>query len=61
MDLVVQCIKPDTNEVCTCYFDSIFLGHYTSSDLLDSFMWAMHGLNLKKKELADINGWSESE
>ena len=48
MDLVVRCFNPDTNEVCTSYFDSVFLGHSTSSDLLNGFLRALQGLNLKK-------------
>ena len=56
MDLVVRCFNPDTNEVCTSYFDSVFLGHSTSSDLLNGFLRALQGLNLKKLLQISMDG-----
>lgn len=58
MDIIVRFWNSSTNEVCTRYLTSAFLGHATSGDLLGAFTSALshHNVDLKKMLQVSMDG-----
>lgn len=56
MDVMIRFWSDKDNEVCTRYYGSVFLGHATAADLLDGFLKALSGLDVKKLMQVSMDG-----
>lgn len=56
MDLNVRFWDKETNEVCTRYLNSVFLGRTTALDILNSFKEGLQPLDLKKILQVSMDG-----
>lgn len=56
MDIVVKFYSPECQQICTRYYNSVFLGHAKATDILDAFLQGTKGMNLMKMLQVSMDG-----
>ena len=56
MDVFIRFFDPETNQVCTRYYNSSFLGHSTADDFMNSFKNASEGLDYEEMLQISMDG-----